>query len=133
MIRRPPRSTRTDTRFPYTTLFRSQRHLAHHEQGEVRFDLAEDELADRCREAAVVVELRRDFFPANPCRNCTGCERQPLAVDRARSEEHTSELQSLMRISYAVFCLKKKKNKHTNQTKHIKYQQSVHNKRTTSI
>src|SRR3546814_15476928 len=83
MIRRPPRSTRTDTRFPYTTLFRSQRHLAHHEQGEVRFDLAEDELADRCREAAVAVELRRDFFPANPCRNCTGCERQPLAVDRA--------------------------------------------------
>src|SRR3546814_1649891 len=66
---------------------RRQRHLAHHEQGEVRFDLAEDELADRCREAAVVVELRRDFFP--------------------RSEEHTSELQSLMRISYAVFCLKK--------------------------
>src|SRR3546814_9661335 len=42
-----------------------------------------DQLADRCREAAVVVELRRDFFPANPCRNCTGCERQPLAVDRA--------------------------------------------------
>src|SRR3546814_9519345 len=78
MIRRPPRSTRTDTLFPYTTLFRSvaivgQQHPAHAE----------------CVEAAY---------------------RLGLILDRnaARSEEHTSELQSLMRISYAVFCLKKK-------------------------
>src|SRR3546814_6325901 len=83
MIRRPPRSTRTDTLFPYTTLFRSQRH----------------------RGDPVVAQCFRLFG-------------RGLAVDQAlgpapfvhRSEEHTSELQSLMRISYAVFCLKKKKN-----------------------
>src|SRR3546814_2604460 len=81
MIRRPPRSTRTDTLFPYTTLFRS------HEMRLPRFaiDLADDI-------AALVV---REF------------EFGVLAQER--SEEHTSELQSLMRISYAVFCLKKKK------------------------
>src|SRR3546814_11961739 len=72
MIRRPPRSTRTDTLFPYTTLFRSHVTLA------AGVDLV-------------------DFFPVV-------IGEQPL-----RSEEHTSELQSLMRISYAVFCLKKKK------------------------
>src|SRR3546814_2303788 len=75
MIRRPPRSTRTDTLFPYTTLFRS-----------VHLD-------------------GRDPVPHPPVR---GHVPRPGAVDD-RSEEHTSELQSLMRISYAVFCLKKKK------------------------
>src|SRR3546814_5334258 len=83
MIRRPPRSTRTDTLFPYTTLFRSeQRHLDR--QAHVWF-----------------AQLRL---------HGAVCERDH-AVDHAlamRSEEHTSELQSLMRISYAVFCLKKK-------------------------
>src|SRR3546814_5816095 len=75
MIRRPPRSTRTDTLFPYTTLFRSS--------------------ARAC--------------PGSPLR--CGCRaRSSLRRGSARSEEHTSELQSLMRISYAVFCLKKKKN-----------------------
>src|SRR3546814_1242442 len=78
MIRRPPRSTRTDTLFPYTTLFRSlHRHFQWGFRRQVpRFDLAID-----------------DAVP--------------------RSEEHTSELQSLMRISYAVFCLKKKKTNNT--------------------
>src|SRR3546814_12355803 len=77
MIRRPPRSTRTDTLFPYTTLFRSE---------------AEDRACDaRCHEARE---------PGAGSMN----ENAPV-----RSEEHTSELQSLMRISYAVFCLKKKK------------------------
>src|SRR3546814_1670155 len=78
MIRRPPRSTRTDTLFPYTTLFRSP-------QGSLR-------------------------------RSATGCAigyRSMRRQSRRRSEEHTSELQSLMRISYAVFCLKKKKLKTT--------------------
>src|SRR3546814_1065191 len=80
MIRRPPRSTRTDTLFPYTTLFRS--HSAHRK--------------------------RRASYPKR--RSAAGA---PDAVHWAfsanrRSEEHTSELQSLMRISYAVFCLKKK-------------------------
>src|SRR3546814_5571414 len=92
MIRRPPRSTRTDTLFPYTTLFRSGRHGTCSGSG-------------RCR------GTRR-----------TAAGRPP----RSRSEEHTSELQSLMRISYAVFCLKKKKVKsnddHTNKETNI-----VHN------
>src|SRR3546814_5663425 len=92
MIRRPPRSTRTDTLFPYTTLFRSRR---------AGLDLGP-----------------RDLRVAAPAGAPLGHE----VVDAAdavlvaripvlhRSEEHTSELQSLMRISYAVFCLKKKKN-----------------------
>src|SRR3546814_2502806 len=78
MIRRPPRSTRTDTLFPYTTLFRS--------------------VPDAFLRGADQVEVV-DLAP------------QALR-DRLRSEEHTSELQSLMRISYAVFCLKKKNQNH---------------------
>src|SRR3546814_2842476 len=95
MIRRPPRSTRTDTLFPYTTLFRS---------------------------LGLITPLSNNF--------CEGCNRMRLTCERkifmclghedhvdlkaafragGRSEEHTSELQSLMRISYAVFCLKNKK------------------------
>src|SRR3546814_2973618 len=76
MIRRPPRSTRTDTLFPYTTLFRSA--------GQAQL---------------------------SPCPFDAGAEGSPRGEPSApaRSEEHTSELQSLMRISYAVFCLKKKK------------------------
>src|SRR3546814_9349090 len=104
MIRRPPRSTRTDTLFPYTTLFRSPRR---HHQREHRFLCAEQLVL------AVLLQL-----PATD------------VVGRAqlwRSEEHTSELQSLMRISYAVFCLKKKKEtlytleQHLTTTKHITY------------
>src|SRR3546814_5261911 len=79
MIRRPPRSTRTDTLFPYTTLFRS--------------------LKGKTEEDALVAYLQG--------LGVAGRE----AAAKARSEEHTSELQSLMRISYAVFCLKKKKTK----------------------
>src|SRR3546814_6106523 len=84
MIRRPPRSTPTDTLFPYTTLFRSP----------------------GCRRVAP----RLRSFPAQ--------RRTPNAGTARRSEEHTSELQSLMRISYAVFCLKKKKTKIRNKNKH---------------
>src|SRR3546814_1907068 len=83
MIRRPPRSTRTDTLFPYTTLFRSSSVPAQHRYGP----------------------------PFEHCMRCAldGLPIRALRVGRiARSEEHTSELQSLMRISYAVFCLKKK-------------------------
>src|SRR3546814_2674094 len=77
MIRRPPRSTRTDTLFPYTTLFRSP----------------------------------GDPAPRRRGRRPSESGRGPISPDSSpfRSEEHTSELQSLMRISYAVFCLKKKK------------------------
>src|SRR3546814_20165071 len=82
MIRRPPRSTRTDTLFPYTTLFRSVRLCR---------------VPGLCRAAGVVYKRRTDTW-----RTCHG------QAFRSRSEEHTSELQSLMRTSYAVFCLKKK-------------------------
>src|SRR3546814_1812368 len=96
MIRRPPRSTRTDTLFPYTTLFRSAPVGG---WPALASDLA----------GAVQIESPK------PARNCLGdvkhifLRRQSNAI--WRSEEHTSELQSLMRISYAVFCLKKKKQK----------------------
>src|SRR3546814_3491697 len=101
MIRRPPRSTRTDTLFPYTTLFRSDVHQTilarrdRHERTEVH-DLGNLAFVDR----ADFDILGQRVDARDGCFRC-------LAVDR--SEEHTSELQSLMRISYAVFCLKKKK------------------------
>src|SRR3546814_9627725 len=100
MIRRPPRSTRTDTRFPYTTLFRSARLLALVADNADTIGKAERRLrvAVRAREIAGRGRRRIADRPA-----ATGIDPIP-----ARSEEHTSELQSLMRISYAVFCLKKK-------------------------
>src|SRR3546814_6299199 len=109
MILRPPRSTRTDTLFPYTTLFRSGEWTG--------------------------AASGKTFQVENPAR------RQPIAEaprgeaeDVDRSEEHTSELQSLMRISYAVFCLKKKKKKkyetHTKTKKKKEIQQhDVHKSR----
>src|SRR3546814_2280237 len=86
MIRRPPRSTRTDTLFPYTTLFRSRR--------------VRHQLVQRCQ-----VEARGHRIDR---RRLAGAGQLHEAELGVRSEEHTSELQSLMRISYAVFCLKKK-------------------------
>src|SRR3546814_1857678 len=91
MIRRPPRSTRTDTLFPYTTLFRSQVAMAAGSDT-VRWSARLKPAATLSLQAAARPDL---------------IERWDVAV--SRSEEHTSELQSLMRISYAVFCLKKKK------------------------
>src|SRR3546814_1011755 len=102
MIRRPPRSTRTDTLFPYTTLFRS--HLQ---------EALEANLREGGGEMVGPVAETRGL--AGQCRQLSlqeGPEGLAGGVDIpavARSEEHTSELQSLMRISYAVFCLKKKK------------------------
>src|SRR3546814_3131777 len=93
MIRRPPRSTRTDTLFPYTPLFRSARHRRAAGARRLRG-------ARRPVRHGIFFGLRRTGH---------GCGAGDAATDRARSEEHTSELQSLMRISYAVFCLKKKK------------------------
>src|SRR3546814_1891849 len=102
MIRRPPRSTRTDTLFPYTTLFRSRL--------ELRADLRR--IADDHPDQVVGT----DISPGG--RIQIGGVHRAVTVSQRRSEEHTSELQSLMRISYAVFCLKKKKNDPTiTQTK----------------
>src|SRR3546814_4962391 len=103
MIRRPPRSTRTDTLFPYTTLFRSS--------------------------------AGRLWSRARSCgRACRHLPRSSGSCGQsARSEEHTSELQSLMRISYAVFCLKKKKinKKNTNRRSHTSNELYVKNEETT--
>src|SRR3546814_3933168 len=93
MIRRPPRSTRTDTLFPYTTLFRSGQARADH--GRELSPLRRRETARRVQ----ILPLDEELGAGEP-------------ADPGRSEEHTSELQSLMRISYAVFCLKKKNNNH---------------------
>src|SRR3546814_3550028 len=108
MIRRPPRSTRTDTLFPYTTLFRS---LASQFGQE---DRARASAARRGRNGGGLnVDIPADALGAVP---------QPeweAGNGQERSEEHTSELQSLMRISYAVFCLKKKTNKRIPQLKQM--------------
>src|SRR3546814_10845260 len=96
IIRRPPRSTRTDTLFPYTTLFRSD----------------ENGVAVVFRAAAVISQIgghvAHPHVPVLHVMPCLFAVMGP-AAQHMRSEEHTSELQSLMRISYAVFCLKKKK------------------------
>src|SRR3546814_4141970 len=111
MIRRPPRSTRTDTLFPYTTLFRS-------------WTITNGFFHETDAAGAIATDHR---FPDRDGIEATGrlgalYHASPALALRAagyRSEEHTSELQSLMRISYAVFCLKKKKQKHIhNQTRH---------------
>src|SRR3546814_10149262 len=113
MLRRPPRSTRTDTLFPYTTLFRS----------------------------GLVARFARAFSRFGP-RLIHGCLSVPPFVSAppaswhfrtTRSEEHTSELQSLMRISYAVFCLKKKNNKITHHIPHNNSQTHQTDKDTTKL
>src|SRR3546814_993555 len=97
MIRRPPRSTRTDTLFPYTTLFRSP--------------------------PTITPIITRSFLPTISSGYCSP---KPTAWRAWRSEEHTSELQSLMRISYAVFCLKKKK-QDIKRTNSISVKSCIHN------
>src|SRR3546814_9959098 len=106
MIRRPPRSTRTDTLFPYTTLFRS-----------------DQQRRTNSRSCCHRLPLPHKPWPPACDGNHSWLHRsfRPFPRSGGRSEEHTSELQSLMRISYAVFCLKKKKknNKNTHNILHI--------------
>src|SRR3546814_4607169 len=114
MIRRPPRSTRTDTLFPYTTLFRSRK-------------FGNDVKRSACAAASAQCRIRstndlylfnREHFARLRRRIANPVDKSaPLTVER--SEEHTSELQSLMRISYAVFCLKNKKSRKNNTTTNI--------------
>src|SRR3546814_2081248 len=123
MIRRPPRSTRTDTLFPYTTLFRSYR--------------GQHQGYGPCPSCRRTRSPRQD-----PSRSDQDRREQlsrgvgsllrvgPYSYRSGRSEEHTSELQSLMRISYAVFCLKKKNNKVINQRKYTTTKESTQNTRT---
>src|SRR3546814_1222815 len=103
MIRRPPRSTRTDTLFPYTTLFRSRLCLRGHMLTAAKADLE----LHRTRAAEQVLSSQSAFLRHRHLWKKLFHQRR-LSLTQ-RSEEHTSELQSLMRISYAVFCLKKKK------------------------
>src|SRR3546814_5964990 len=121
MIRRPPRSTRTDTLFPYTTLFRSddssERIVEYLNQRGIAINVlcfqifvhSGEQLLSR---AWLLDPVETQVSIAAPTKRGAR-EREPW-----RSEEHTSELQSLMRISYAVFCLKKKKNKQSQTAKH---------------
>src|SRR3546814_3149229 len=131
MIRRPPRSTLTDTLFPYTTLFRSPLHCAalygFTSRDRARllalFDTlllagADTDIAAASGVTPLLLLLGARAEPG------TACDEDVVMAALDRSEEHTSELQSLMRISYAVFCLKKKKQtqltaltyKHSNTT-----------------
>src|SRR3546814_10907941 len=118
MIRRPPRSTRTDTLFPYTTLFRSE--------DKPMIALQQAQVGDRDIMSMRPVLLAGDAGDAGAVR-ARRMLRKLIAQEQSngeeasdqRSEEHTSELQSLMRNSYAVFCLKKKKSKlQTTRTLH---------------
>src|SRR3546814_3962674 len=129
MIRRPPRSTRTDTLFPYTTLFRSDLTVARfvrlQRRGVVRRDIARRDRID-------LHPLRRPFvgeqlgqaahprFRRGIARHADTALKGQHRGDVDRSEEHTSELQSLMRISYAVFCLKTKKINTTSNNLEVK-------------
>src|SRR3546814_1562378 len=110
MIRRPPRSTRTDTLFPYTTLFRSPT-----ARPGAAFRRPPRRACARTRPS-----VRRRPVPARGRRRSGAGRRCP------RSEEHTSELQSLMRISYAVFCLKKKNRKKTRTVTKITLEYNQH-------
>src|SRR3546814_6434600 len=103
MRRRPPRATRTDTLFPYTTLFRSPQNRS-------------STTSNACASS-----------PRAPSTSAAAAEAAARTTKACRSEEHTSELQSLMRISYAVFCLKKKQQTKKNNDHHTQNRINPHN------
>src|SRR3546814_2127916 len=120
MIRRPPRSTRTDILFPYTTLFRSQMNLPTVPARRCWIAIGDAPVASEAMQQARPIVAEPQASDRFPWINLRRCEQA------GRSEEHTSELQSLMRISYAVFCLKKKKTKHTNTKSVHTHQDKLH-------
>src|SRR3546814_5847459 len=115
MIRRPPRSTRTDTLFPYTTLFRSTEAIASWTE------MIRDSIvaASGLEEAIVATAPVAPTPIASEVRTLVRRLEHQRLPDALRSEEHTSELQSLMRSSYAVFCLKKKQTRRHQTTLNI--------------
>src|SRR3546814_1951046 len=121
MIRRPPRSTLTDTLFPYTTLFRSLLHAR--DRVDAELDLLRIDV-----EAAGDDEV---LGPPDDMDVAALVDRRHVSGDE-RSEEHTSELQSLMRISYAVFCLKKQNQRRIDKRKENHTTQTQPTSRTTS-
>src|SRR3546814_2366478 len=123
MIRRPPRSTRTDTLFPYTTLFRSCQQALARSQSCLRSNAS---TPSRRKSTATVSPSSARASASNVARSGGWG-----AAPQERSEEHTSELQSLMRISYAVFCWKKKK--HKTKTKKSTREQPTTERHTTQI
>src|SRR3546814_3440239 len=120
MIRRPPRSTRTDTLFPYTTLFRSRRSMMGHALRQKSIDITEQLVGSLCVQMQGQILQRAEAGEAMVKLPFVTADKQVHARAGLRSEEHTSELQSLMRHSYAVFCLKKnKEQKSENHTTNI--------------
>src|SRR3546814_9256803 len=123
MIRRPPISTLTDTLFPYTTLFRSR-------------SRKREILTGECPAAGRDAKNAMDSSAFQYSSGKLGLE-SPLPSEESRSEEHTSELQSLMRISYAVFCLKKKNSinntKNASNTTQTQLLYNIHHHNTTTI
>src|SRR3546814_7993110 len=105
MIRRPPRSTRTDTLFPYTTLFRSEEIRDVSRRDKIRALVRPAEVGRLVNQIGLVADIPADL----PHVRRSPDPRDDFLLGLCRSEEHTSELQSLMRISYAGFCLKKTK------------------------
>src|SRR3546814_3975957 len=118
MRRRPPRSTRTDTLFPYTTLFRSRPKMTSAASASAVRLRASIETQPACHQLGTVsstgAKLRALSATTSP---------RSALKPTARSEEHTSELQSLMRISYAVFCLKKKTTSKSQKYKEARHEQ----------
>src|SRR3546814_8864829 len=120
MIRRPPRSTRTDTLFPYTTLFRSKSTEKLVSQKVLICVALPGSWPPKSLDGTpITTRPRSRYFCQSAC-----------SPSYCRSEEHTSELQSLMRISYAVFCLKKKK-KHKSKQFRITYERIYNNNNNT--
>src|SRR3546814_1309846 len=121
MVRRPPRSTRPDTLFPYTTLFRSEEAAIARQRDEagVGLRVRRQHRLDRLPRRLALLQARQNGkvqWPPVDARRVGQAVAGHHPHRRIRSEEHTSELQSLMRISYAVFCLKNKITQMTNQT-----------------
>src|SRR3546814_5420320 len=121
MLRRPPRSTRIDTLFPYTTLFRSEVVVP----GEVEVRRGRRSRSQPAGQSGLGAGLRAGVDPVEHRVTCAHAHGGSLPP---RSEEHTSELQLLMRISYAVFCLKKKIKTKKNIMPHNKPNQNLHHK-----
>src|SRR3546814_2306966 len=121
MVRRPPRSTRTDTLFPYTTLFRSQ--IDAQARGVVvgRLFLAPCAAMLGPHVSQFAAQVAAGVLQRITCALVQPGITEPVGDLVQRSEEHTSELQSLMRISYAVFCLNKKKQPQHQEIKDISY------------